>query len=112
MERSKFEQEVLVDATPELMEKMTKEPKFVGLDSVVVVKSGINAAPNDDYTGLPALNAFLLHPARALSVSELSILMVDTTEEAAGEAMDKLVDDGLVVQTNELDGKQFRYRLI
>ena len=94
------------------------EKKYVDLDSVVVVKSGINAAPNDSYEALPALKAFLAHPARALSARELHILMTTAGEETKESvelvslALDTLVDDGLVVQTNELDGKQFRYRLI
>ncbi len=81
-------------------------PKYVDLDAEVQVKSGVNAG-ND----LPAIKAFLQHPARALSARELAILM-ETGEKKAEDALDVLVKEGVVVQTNELDGDQFRFRLI
>jgi hypothetical protein len=84
------------------------QPSYVDLDAEVKVKSGINVGGNDQ---LPAVKAFLQHPARALSVRELAVLM-GCDEQSAKDDLQSLLVAGLVHQTNELDGDQFRFRLI
>lgn len=88
---------------------MTSEKNYVDLDAEVQVKSGVNA--NGEQETLPAVKAFLEHPARALSARELGILM-DVEEKEAEEALKVLYRENVVVRTNEIDGQLFRYRLI
>jgi hypothetical protein len=83
-------------------------PSYVDLDAEVKVKSGINVGGNDQ---LPAVKAFLKHPARALSARELAVLL-NIGEDEATDVLEILSRDDLIVRTNELDGDQFRFRLI
>lgn len=91
---------------------MSKEPRYVDLDSEVHVQSGINLAPDTENHDevLRAATMFMKHPARALSVRELSLLMEGDIDDCQGY-LDSLEAAGVIHETNELDDGYKRYRL-